>query len=193
MKHIALLTMICGLALTAFAADNIYRGNSKDAKDLVCCYQGGKFFSDTARKIQIYHHPGNMVSKEAKATVQNCLYRFMSDKIYKGSSTAKTDCIASFMELKTKKGNALEAKIFEGFVVPRDIKKTYDKASKTDTVTSYKLTGDGINEITPKVLFTIADNKIFRGDSKNPKDCLLTFTGEFNSSRLLFMAIELTK
>lgn len=185
--------MVLGLAFAAFSAESIYRGNSKDAKDLVCTYNGGKFYSDAARKVQIYHHPGNMVSKEAKATPKNSIYRFLGGKIYKGFSSAKEDCIATILETKTKSGNALSAKIFEGFVVPRDVMKTTDKATKTDVVTSYKLTKDSVNEIQPKVLFTIDNNKIFRGDSTDDKDCVLTFTGTFNASRLLFMAIELTK
>ena len=185
--------MVYGLALAAFAAENIYRGDSKDAKNLVCTYMGGRFYSDAARKNQIFHHPGNMVSKEAKATPQNSIYRIMGGKLYKGFSSAKNDCIATILETKTKKGYALEAKIFEGFVIPRDIKTSYDKAAKTDVVTSFKLTKDSVNEIKPKVLFTIADNKIFRGDSTDVKNCVLTFTGTFDASRLLFMAVELTK
>ena len=193
MKKLLVLAMIAGLAMGAFAAENIYRGNSKDAKDLVACYMGGRFYSDVARKNQIYHHPGNMVSKENKATAQNSIYRLMSGKIYKGYSVAKPDCIATIFETATRKGDTVSAKVYEGFVVVRDVKTTYDRATKTDTVTSFKLTGDGINEIRPKVLFTIANNKIYRGDSTDDKDCLLTYTGSFSAGRLLFMAIELTK
>ena len=134
-----------------------------------------------------------MVSKEAKATPQNSIYRLMGDKIYKGYSSAKPDCIATIFETKTSKGLALEAKIFEGFVVVRDVKTSYDKAAKADIVTSFKVTKDGINPIQPKVLFTIANNKIYRGDSTNDKDCVLNYTGEFSAGRLLFMAIELAK
>ncbi len=193
MKKLLALAMVVGLASVGFAAESIYRGNSKDAKDLVCTYMGGRFYSDAARKNQIYHHPGNMVSKEAKATPQNSIYRLMGGKIYKGFSSAKPDCIATIFETKTSKGEALAAKVYEGFVVVRDVKTAYDKATKTDTVTAFKLTGDGINEIQPKVLFTIDNNKIYRGDSTDDKDCLLTYTGNFSAGRLLFMAIELTK
>ena len=190
MKKLLVFSMVAGLALGVFAAENIYRGNTKD---LVACYMGGRFYSDAARKNQIYHHPGNMVSKEKKATLQNCIYRLMGEKIYKGSSVAKPDCIATIFETATSKGDTLAAKVYEGFVVPRDVQKTYDKATKTDTVTSFKLTADSVNEIQPKVLFTIANNKIYRGDSTDDKDCLLTYTGKFTAGRLLFMAIELTK
>lgn len=38
-----------------------------------------------------------------------------------------------------------------------------------------------------------AAETIYRGASTNAKDCLLTYTGSFPSSRLLFMAIELAK
>ncbi len=190
MKKFLVISMVAGLTMGVFAAENIYRGNTKD---LVACYMSGSFYSDAARKNLIFHHPGNMVSREKKATAQNSIYRFMSDKIYKGYSVAKPDCIATIFETRTSRGETLAAKIYEGFVVVRNVNTTYDKATKSDIVTSFKLTGDGINEIHPKVLFTIANNKIYRGDSTDDKDCLLTYMGNFSASRLLFMAIELTK
>ena len=193
MKKLLTIALAAGFVLGCSAAEKIFKGNSKNDKDVLCYYQGGKFFSDAARKQQIYHHPGNMVSKEAKATLKNCIYRLNGDRIYKGSSTKKEDCIASILETKTKRGDALAAKVFEGFVVVRNVQKNYDKKTKTDVVTGYKVTADGVNEIKPKVLFTIDNNKIFRGDSTDDKDCLLTFTGTFSSGRLLFMAIELAK
>ena len=193
MKKLALISMALTLSLGTFAAESIYRGNSKDSKDLVCTYMGGKFYSDAARKNQIYHHPGNMVSKEAKATAKNSIYRLMGDRIYKGYSVKKEDCIATIFETKTFRGEALAAKIYEGYVIVRDVKKSYDKKTKTDTVTGFKVTLDGINQAQPKVLYTIANNKIFRGDSTDDKDCLLTFTGSFSAGRLLFIAIELAK
>ena len=193
MKKLMVFSMVAGLALGSFAAENIYRGNSKNAKDLVCCYMGGRFYADAARKKPLYHHPGNMVSKEAKATPKNSIYRLMSGRIYKGYSVAKPDCIATIFETKTLKGEALAAKIYEGFVVIRDVKTSYDKKTKIDTVTGFKVTSDGVNQVQPKVLFTIENNKIYRGDSTNDKDCLLTYTGNFTAGRLLFMAIELAK
>lgn len=193
MKKFLAFSMVAGLALAGFAADNIYKGNSKKAEDLVCCYQGGRFYADTAKKKQIYHHPGNMVSKEPKATVKNCIYRLSGDKIYKGSSLAKKDCIATIVETKVSKGDALAAKVFEGFIMVRDIKKNYDKKTKTTTVTGFKTTSDSVHEVQAKVLFTIDNNKIYKGDSTDDKDCVLTYTGKFTAGRLLFMAIELTK
>ena len=91
MKKLLVFAMVAGMALGSFAVDTIYRGSSKDAKNIVCYYMGGHFYSDAARKNSIYHHPGNMVSKEAKATPQNSIYRLMGDKIYKGYSSAKPD------------------------------------------------------------------------------------------------------
>ena len=193
MKKLLTISLAAVLAAGCLAADNIYRGNSTAEGDFVCCYQGGRFYSDAARKNQIYHHPGNMVSKEPKATVQNCIYRLMGDKLYKGSSAAKEDCLATIVETSIKKGDTLSAKIYEGFVMVRDVQKSYDKTTKIDTVTGYKLTSDSVNEIQPKVLFTIANNKIYRGDSTDDKDCLLTYTGKFTAGRLLFIAYELTK
>ena len=191
MKKLALVATAICLSLGSFAADDVYRGNSKDAKDLVCCFVGGKFYSDAARKNQIYHHPGNMVSKEAKATAKNSIYRLMGGKIYKGYSIKKEDCIATIFETKTHKGNTVEAKIYEGFVVPREVIEKNEKGTKI--ITSYKLTRDSIHPVQLKALYTIANNKIYRGDSTDDKDCILTYTGNFSAGRLLFIAIELAK
>ena len=192
MKKLLACAMIAGLALGSFAADVIYRGNSKDAKDAVCYFQGGKFFEDAARKKQIYHHPGNMVSKEARATAKNSIYRLMGGRIYKGFSIKPEDCIATIFETKTRKGNTVEARIYAGVVFPRDVVEKNEKGTKT--ITSFKLTSDNKNTyIDPKPLFTIANNKIYRGDSTDDKDCVLSYTGNFNSSRLLFIAVELAK
>ena len=193
MKKLLVLSMVAGLALGGFAAEKIYRGNSTEDKDIICYYQGSRYYSDAARKEPIFHHPGNMAGPGSKTTLKECTYRLMGDRIYKGSSAKKEDCIATILETKISKGDTLAAKIFEGFVVVRDIKKTYDKATKTDTVTGYKVTADSVKEITPKVLFTIDNNKIYRGDSTDDKDCVLTYTGRFTAGRLLFMAIEFTK
>ncbi len=193
MKKMITILMAAGLVCGCFAVDSIYKGTAKNPKNLVCCYAGGKFYSDAARKNQIYHHPGSMVSKEAKASLQNCIYRLSGDRIYKGSSLKKEDCIATIFETKTCKGDALAAKVYEGFVVVRDAKTTYDKKTKIKTVTEYKTTFDSVNEAKAKVLFTIDNNKIYRGDSTDDKDCILSYTGKFTAGRLLFMAIELTK
>ena len=193
MKKALALSLCAVLSFGAFAAENIYKGNSKDAKDLLCTYMGGKFYSDAARKNQIYHHPGNMVSKEPKATLKNCIYRLSGNKLYKGSSLKKEDCIATIFETKTSKGNTLEAKVFDGFIVVRNVVSNYDRKAKAEVVTSYKTSSDGINMVEPKVLFTIANNKIYKGNSTDDKDCVLTFTGSFSAGRLLFMAIELAK
>jgi len=130
MKKVLTITLAAGLALGCFALDKICKGNSQKDQDIICYYQGGRFYADAARKQPIYHHSGNMVSKEAKATLKNCIYRLTGDRIYKGSSTAKQDCIATILETKTRKGDALAAKVFEGFVVPRDIQKDYDKKTR---------------------------------------------------------------
>ena len=193
MKKFIVLTLVAGLALSCFAAEKIFRGNSRDDKDIICYYQGSRFYSDAARKEAIYCHPGNMAGKGAKTTPKECLYRFMGGQIYKGFSINKADCIATIFETKTSKGETLAAKIFEGFVKVSHVTTSYDKATKSDTVTGYKTTSDGIHEVTPKVLFTIDNNKIYRGDSTDDKDCVLTYTGRFTAGRLLFMAIELVK
>ena len=191
MKALLVMCAVAGLAVCGMAAD-IYRGTSKD---LVCVFKGGKFYADAAAKQLLYAHPGNMVSKEAKATVKNCIYRLAQDRIYKGASFKKEDCIATIFEIRTQKGNTQEAKIYEGWkIIRNDASKEKREKGGITIKTSYKVTADGINEeASPKVLFTIKDGKMFKGDSTDDKDCVLSWTGDLNSSRLLFMAVELAK
>ena len=43
------------------------------------------------------------------------------------------------------------------------------------------------------VLPGFAIDAIYKGDSKDAKDCVLTYTGSLTASRLLFVCIELAK
>ena len=191
MKKALLAAFAAVIALSSQAIDIIYRGNSTDDKDIVCYYQGGKFFADKARKECLYHHPGNMVAKDQKATAKNAIYRLMSDKIYKGYSINKADCVATIFETKTYKGNTVGAKIYPGFVIVRD---KIEKSIKGGTeIVSFNTTRDAVNVEKIPALFTFADGKLYKGDSTDPADCVLTLKGDFNSSRLLFIAIELAK
>lgn len=187
MKKLFTLLLAVGVVCGTFAADAISRGTTKDA---VCYFKGGKFYADAACKQLLYSHPGNMVGKEAKVTAQNAIYRLMTGRIYKGYSLKKEDCLATIFETKTQKGNTVEAKIYEGFVVPRDIKETTEKGGIA--IKSCNIS-DGVNVIPGKVLFTVKDGKLFRGDSTDDKDCVLNGVGNLNSSRLLFVAFELVK
>ena len=189
MKKLASAVLALGMLAAVQAAETIYKGDSKDAKDVICYYQGGKFFADAARKQCIYHHPGNMVAKAPRATAKNAVYRLMGDKIYKGYSLKPEDCIASIVETKTVKGDTVCAKIYQGVVYVRD---KQEKSIKGGTeLVSYKVGRTAIKAEDIPVMFTVANGKIYKGDSTKPEDCVLTFTGKFGASRLLFMAIEL--
>lgn len=190
MKKLFVCAMLMGLVLPAFAADAIYKGDAK--KEAVCYFFRGNFCSDSACKKVIYNHPGNAVSKEKKTNAKNAIYRIMSDRIYKGYSVKKEDCIATIVETKTQKGNLKAAKVYEGWAQVRDKKEKHEKGGIT-IVTGMKVTSDGISKPAGKVLYTISDNKIYKGDSTDPKDCVLNYTGDLNASRLLFVCIELAK
>ena len=183
--------MVLGMTAAAFAAETIYRGDSKDEKNVICYFQGGRFYSDAARKEVLCHHPGNMVSREQTAKADNSIYRLMSDHIYKGCSINHEDCIATIVVTKEVKGDVVTAKIYDGFVMVRE--KVENRIKGGTELNDCKVTRDSVNAEDIPVLYTVADNKIFKGDSTAPEDCLLTFTGSFNSSRLLFMAVELTE
>ena len=192
MKKTLFVILTFCLVLAINAAETIYRGNSKEAKDVICYFQSGKFFSDAERKTCIYAHPGNRACKgDGPATSANAIYRFMGDKIYKGDSVKKEDALATIVVTKTNKGNAVNAKIYGGFVVARDhVRKIIPGGEE---ITSYNVTRDAVNVEAIPVMFTVAEGKIYKGDSVKPEDCILTFTGAFNGSRLLFMVFELLK
>ncbi|MBO4648972.1 MAG: hypothetical protein J5806_12550 [Lentisphaeria bacterium] len=189
MKKLATAILAVGLLTAVQAIDTIYKGDSKDAKDVICYHQGGKFFADAARKNCLYYHPGHMVVKPPKTSAKNAVYRIMTGRIYKGTSLKPEDCIATIVETKTLKGNTVTAKIYQGFAVARD--KVEKRGKGITEVTSYKVgrTAAKVDDI--PVLFTVADGKIYKGDSTKPEDCILTFTGSFGSARVLFMAVEL--
>lgn len=187
------LTLLCGLTMGCFAAETIYRGDSKQPKDVICYYQGGKFYSDAARKQILYSHPGNMVAKGTPtASPSNSIFRLMGNRIYKGFSIDRKDCFATLLETKRQRGNVLEAIIYDGFVTFKNTEEKHEAGGIT-ILTQHTVLGLKDKEIPGKVLYTIKNNKIYRGASTNAKDCLLTYTGSFPSSRLLFMAIELAK
>lgn len=183
-RTIIIITLLAGCAL-CWAADTIYKGNTKKT---ICYYQRMKFYSDAACKNMIFHHPGNSVSTKVKGPN---IYRFMSGGIYKGNSFDKKNCLATLVETKIKRGDIVEAKIYDGFVVVRDVNSKYINGAKV--VTSYKTTRNGIHPVNVKVLYTIKDRKMYRGNSTAAKDCVLSWTGDFNGSRLLFMAINWAK
>ena len=189
MKKLFVCAMLMGLVLPAIAIDTVYKGDSKDA---VCYYFSRNFYADAARKQLLFNHPGNLVSKEKKATNKNAVYRLMSNKIFKGYSIKKEDCIATIVESKTQKGYTKEAKIYEGWAVVREKKEKFEKGGIT-IITSQKVTADGKSKPAGKVLYTISGNKIYKGDSTDAKDCVLNYTGDFDSSRLLFIAVEFAK
>lgn len=169
------------------AAEIIYKG--ADKKEIISYYQSRKFFSDSARKKLLFFHPGNVVDTTEKIPYGKGLYRFISGRIYKGFSNAPKDCIATIVETHTKRGDVKEAKIYQGYAIARDVVRKSEKGS-VEKVVSFKITRDGIKEAQVPVLFTIKDRRMYKGNSTNAKDCVLNWTGDFNGSRLLFMAIQ---
>lgn len=187
-----MLFLLSILAMGCFAADKIYRGDSTQEKDIICYYQGGKFYSDAARKQILYAHPGNMVAKGTPAaSAENSIFRLQGNRIFKGYSIKQEDCLGTIIETRIQRGNVLEAVIYDGFVTFKDTEEKREPGGIT-VITEHKVQKDG-KYVPGKVLYTVKNNKIYRGASTAAKDCLLTFTGNFNSSRLLFMAIELAK
>ena len=180
------------MATSALAADAIYRGDSKDAKDVVAYFKGGAFYKDEACKELLFHHPGNMVAKEKPANAKNAIFRLMGGRIYKGFSIKPEDCIATIVVSKSVKGNAAEAKVYKGFAIAREDKRESGGPGielLTYTITKDgKLPEDGMEPEPIDVLFTIKDGKIYEGDSTDK--CVLTMAGDFNAARILFICAQ---
>lgn len=171
----------------------IYRGNSTAENDIVAYYKGGYFYADKELTQVLYHHPGNMVGKGEKATSTNAIYRLMGGQLYKGFSMNAADCVASIVETRTYKGNIQIAQIFDGWAKERDV-VTETPAPGLNIKKEFAVQKFG--SFSPSdipVIYTVIGNRIYKGESSDDADCVLTFTGEFNGARLLFMAVELTK
>ena len=191
MKKIMTLIASIGIVLAASGADAIYKGTSADKA--VCYYKSRKFYSDANCKNMIFNHPGNEVGKEANIPYGKALYKLSGGRIYKGASANnKKACLATIVETKTKRGDIVEAKIYKGYVIARDIVEQNEKGG-VKIIKSYNLSADGVKVVPMKPIYTIKGNKMYRGDSTNAKDCLLNWKGNFNGARLLFIAVEFAK
>lgn len=178
------------MATSALAADAIYRGDSKDAKDVVAYFKGGAFYKDEACKELLFHHPGNMVAKEKPANAKNAIFRLMGGRIYKGFSIKPEDCIASIVVTRAVKGNVAEGKVYQGMAVSRDEERASDGPG-VEVIKSFNVVRPGQQpgegEEVP-VLFTIKDGKIYEGDKTDK--CVMTLVGDFNNSRILFICAQ---
>ena len=194
MKALLAVSLAFCAAFSVQAMDTIYRGTNQAPESAVCYYQSGKFYADAGRKECLYAHPGHCVCKGPgpASPAKNALYRFNGGKMYKGASVNAKDAVATIVEYRRKGGATLEAKIYEGFVIALNEQYELSKSAgdKTETA-NYKITRDGKTEEKIPVLFTVDGNKIYKGDSKDDSQCVLSYTGEFNASRLLFMAMIL--
>lgn len=191
MKKIMTLIAVVGMAFGISAADAIYKGSSAD--EAICYYKSRKFYSDADCKNMIFNHPGSEVGKEATIPYGKALYKLSGGRIYKGASANdKNACIATIVETKTKRGDIVEAKIYKGYVIARDMVEQNETGS-VKTITSYNLSADGVNVVPMTAIYTIKDNKMYRGESTDDKDCVLNWKGTFNGARLLFMAVEFAK
>ena len=190
MNKALLLALTAFAALAAGAVETIYRGAAQDEKNVLCYYQGGKFYADAARKECLYAHPGHCVCKgPGPASKQkNALYSFNGGKMYKGASSDKKDVVATIVESRRRNGAVVEAKIYSGFVITRE--EHHERADKTD-VYVHKVSRDGQSEEKVPALYTVSNGKVYKGDSTDDADCVMSYTGELTASRVLFAAVEL--
>ena len=196
MKSVLAATVVICAAFAAEAMETIYKGAKQDPANAICYFQSGKFYADAERKECLYAHPGHCVCKGAgpASPAKNALYRFNGGHMFKGASINKNDAIASIVEYKRRGGATVEAKIFDGFIIALNEQYELSKSAGDKTEThNYKITRDGKTEVKITPLYTVANNKIYKGDSTDDAQCVLSYTGEMNASRILFMALELLK
>lgn len=159
-------------ATPAFDQNAIYRGDSKDAKDIVCWRRGDKFYSDAARKNCLFSKEGTYVTKDGKT-----LFRMMGEQLYKGDSIAKKDCLMSIIDLKNRNGALVDGEIYRGYAKIHQHEEQREPGGVT-VITDYTMTRDGSHPIKLKPLYTIRGGKVYKGKSSAPEDCVLSFYGD---------------
>lgn len=190
MKKVLAIITVLGITFGVSALDTIYRGSGTG--EVVCYYKSRKFYKDSACKNMIFNHPGNEVGRELNIPYGKSLYKLSGGRIYRGAAANKKSCLATIVETRTKRGDIVEAKIYKGYVVARDIVERNEKGG-VKIISSYNLSEDGIKVVPMTPLYTIKNRKMYKGDSDSEKDCVLNWTGNFNGARLLFMAVEFVK
>ncbi len=190
-KKINLLTLACAMLLCALTT-NVYAAGEvldKDGK-LIAYFTSNTFFADKEKKKPLFYHPGNEVGTEENITDANRVYTLLGGRIHPKNTKDKYEAIGTLIQTAWKKGNTLEAKIYQGPAQPRD-KEEVRLDDGTVKLDKYNVTIDGSKIDKIPVLFTIKDGKFYKGDSTNEADFVASFTpNEFSESRLLFIAVE---
>ncbi len=169
----------------------VFKGANQSPENVVAVYQSNKFYSDLEKTKLLVAHPGNVVKQTPETADEAADHRLMGGRIYDGWTLDKGKCIATIVETKTRKGNVEEAVIYDGYAIARDFVRVTPE-SGVEVVESFNITKDGLTETKDPVyvLYRIKDKKIYKGDSTDDKDLVLSYTGDINSSRLLYLATE---
>ncbi|MCQ2403849.1 MAG: hypothetical protein MJ202_09015 [Lentisphaeria bacterium] len=160
-------------------------------QSVVCYYKGQKFFADEACTEMLYSHPGNTVGTEHPVPYGKGLFRFASGRMYKENSYNNADVVGSIIEVRCKKGDVLEAKIFDKCVFARDVEKVDN--DKGEDIYKFKLSWDNVERAEIPATYTYKEGKLYRGDSTEDRDCVMVIDPTLNSSRLLFVALTFVK
>lgn len=160
-------------------------------QSVVCYFKAQKFFADEACTELLYAHPGNTVGKVDPVPYGEGLYRFASGRMYKENSYDNKDVVATIVEVRTKRGDVLEAKIFDGCVFARDTEKIDN--DKGEDIYKFKLSRDNVTREVIPAKYTYKEGKLYRGDSTEDRDCVMVIDPTLNSTRLLFAAFTFVK
>ncbi|MCQ2396149.1 MAG: hypothetical protein MJ106_00425 [Lentisphaeria bacterium] len=160
-------------------------------QSVVCYYKGQKFFADEACTEMLYSHPGNTVGTEHPVPYGKGLFRFASGRMYKENSYNNADVVGSIIEVRTKKGDVLEAKIFDKCVFARDVEKVDN--DKGEDIYKFKLSFDNVERAEIPATYTYKEGRLYRGDSTEDRDCVMVIDPTLNSARLLFVALTFVK
>ena len=160
-------------------------------QSVVCYYKGQKFFADEACTEMLYSHPGNTVGTEHPVPYGKGLFRFASGRMYKENSYNNADVVGSIIEVRCKKGDVLEAKIFDKCVFARDVEKVDN--DKGEDIYKFKLSWDNVERAEIPAKYTYKEGRLYRGDSTEDRDCVMVIDPTLNSARLLFVALTFVK
>jgi len=196
-KKLTTATMAGGLAADREPVGEIPEKIAKNAlfdvanQKVACYYKAQKFYADEACTELLYFHNGSAVGDKPQIAYGEGLFRFASGRMYKGNSYDVKDVVASIAEIRSKRGDTLEAKIYKGCVFVRDLEKV-DNDNGED-VYKFHVSYDNIKRAEIPALFTYKDGKLYRGDETEDRDCVMVIDPALNASRILFAAMTFAK
>ena len=183
--------LLCGAA--ACADVTVFRGESREARDIVCVFDKTRVFPGGERAKPLFTILGNMVYPGGKVSRGRAVFRLQNGRIFRGTGDLTKDCLATILESQIRKDGIAEARIFRGYVAAKNVKKRRSASNRGTVQVEYKLIDRGGKYIDGEVLFTVSNSRIYRGDSTDAEACVLSYSGDLSAHQLLLLTLVILK